>query len=132
MFLEWVWYDKAYRFDEGARSFSDIVAGESSPSIIFELNCRTVEASWDLRNWTRSGTHFAFPVGKGAIEYQQYLTCLAVVVDSLIAVLFWRCRAAGCLSEWEKWLDGYNDERKYFRQYAIRSFNGIDEPETIN
>ena len=120
MFLEWVWYDKAYRCDQGTKSFSEIIAGDASPEVTFGLVGDVVTIRWELSGWSRGGVRYAAPSGCGRVSYREYVSCLATAVDTIVAACDWRCRSGGCAGQWDRWLDGYSAEREEFRRHAER------------
>lgn len=118
MFLEWVWYDRAYRCDERSAVFSDVIAGESSPAVFFEGADGVVNIRWDLSEWRRGDARYATTVGSATITYRHYIESLALVVDTIVGACSLRCESVGCLPQWQAWLDGYRQEHDEFRRYT--------------
>lgn len=119
MLLEWVFFDKSYRPDLGAKRLSDIVAGDSSPEIIFDSIDENVQISWDLTAWTRGGSSYVTPMGIASISRLEYLLALSSLTETLIAAVECRAGFLGCDSEWRQWLSGYQPERTLFQEYLL-------------
>jgi hypothetical protein len=132
MFLEWVYFDRAYDLTEGvSRSFSEIVEGEGTPDLRFRRMGDRVAVEWDFRNRTRNGSPFHKPVGAETIDFPSFLVCLAALVDDLTAAIENRARLYGAGRDWRKWLDGYAQEREEFTRF-VDSALGAERTENIS
>ncbi len=117
MLLEWVYLDRAFDLTEGkSRSLSEIVNGEATPDLRFKRTGECVAVEWDFENRTRNGCPFHSPKGAATIDYASYLFCLATLVDDLTAAIGKRSRLCGAWDVWQKWLDGYAEERQAFER----------------
>jgi hypothetical protein len=129
MVLEWILYDKAYILGDKTKTFSEVIAGESSPDITFQRVGDVVEVAWDLTNWSRCGSRFEHAVGKEEIDYLEFLLVLAIATDGLLAASRWRALSCGCLAHWEQWLSGYKKELVSFhdsvRKQCLEKDKGI-------
>lgn len=127
MFLEWVYFDKAYALDKGPKSFSDICAGWSSPPLRFEMAGSDVKLSWDFRESSRHDIAYANALGAAyLIPFREFLYLLYVSSESLISVITTRAVVSGNLFEWDAWLGGYQSLRQEFITYIHDFFKNCD------
>jgi hypothetical protein len=77
-----------------------------------------VHIAWNFSDLTRCEKRYKIPTGVGYTKYDQYLMCLTIVAESLVAIGRCRSIALGSLPEWDQWLEGYQPERAKLCDFA--------------
>ena len=58
------------------------------------------------------------------MDFNSYLFCLATLVDDLTAAIDKRSRLCGAWQVWQKWLEGYAEERAAFARFVEAEIAG--------